>query len=322
MVEPGFYKPFEKADFSYSQCFLCGINLNKGNSSDEHIFPKWLQKKFNLWDQSLTILNQTRVPYRHLTIPCCKECNGNYLSKMEKRFRSILDSRFENLTKEDEKVVFQWTSKLLYATLFKELSLLVDRSKPDLGKILDPEFIESYSTLHLFLQSIRVPTEFDDPKPWSIFIFNYNDSEFDYINDINALCVCIKFGEIGVSIVFEDNNCVEGFLEKMKGLRNYRLNHVQFLEVSAHIFYAKKLAENVPTYMTVYNKGNGIMRIKSLRSISSRKWDNEEYAAVFEQILSFRNITEGLPILNKENALTTYLVDDDGTMLLHKISKN
>lgn len=322
MEEPGFYRPFEQSHFTNNECFLCGEKLQKENRSDEHIFPKWLQKRFNLWNQSLTVLNRTKIPYRHLTIPCCTECNGNHLSKMENKFRSLLDSNFENLTEKDEKVIFQWTSKLLYGTLYKELTLLNDRSKPSLGNILTPDFVESYSALHLFLQSIRIPTEFEDPKPWSIFIFNYHDNGFDYINDINALCVSLKLGDIGISIVFEDNSCVEGFMKKLKGLRCFKLNHLQFLEVSAHIFYTKHLAANVPTYLTVYNTERKIMQTRTFRNITSRKWNDAEYASVLEQLLGFKNIKEGLPILNEDGLLTTYLVGDDGIPFLHKLRDN
>ena len=37
------YDPFKSMTFTYDKCFLCGETLNKENSSDEHVFPKWSQ---------------------------------------------------------------------------------------------------------------------------------------------------------------------------------------------------------------------------------------------------------------------------------------
>jgi hypothetical protein len=137
--------------FDDESCFLCGKECDL--KSVEHIFPKWLQHKYNLWDKKLTISNGTQIPYRLLTVPCCSKCNNVHLSQMEEKFRTLLENSFENLDIEDEKIIFQWTAKILYATRYKKLSLQVNRTKPNLVKILSRTELESYSTLHLSLQS-------------------------------------------------------------------------------------------------------------------------------------------------------------------------
>src|SRR5713226_5139659 len=73
----------ERRRFGRSICFLCGRRLSPKNRSDEHVFPKWLQSRFSLWNQTLTLLNGTHIPYRSLTIPCCIECNTLHLSLIE-----------------------------------------------------------------------------------------------------------------------------------------------------------------------------------------------------------------------------------------------
>ena len=35
--------------YTRNRCFYCG-RLLRGQNSREHVFPKWLQEKFNLWD--------------------------------------------------------------------------------------------------------------------------------------------------------------------------------------------------------------------------------------------------------------------------------
>jgi len=35
----------------------------------EHVFAKWLQQDFNLWNQRMFLRNGTSIRYRQLTIP-------------------------------------------------------------------------------------------------------------------------------------------------------------------------------------------------------------------------------------------------------------
>lgn len=64
-------------------CFLCGQDFDTGELGQEHVFAKWLQGKFNLWDRTLVLLNGTQIPYRNLKIPACGACNNVSLSKVE-----------------------------------------------------------------------------------------------------------------------------------------------------------------------------------------------------------------------------------------------
>ena len=59
------YSPFETMTFTYDKCFLCGEPLTKENNSDEHVFPKWLQHKFNLWEKESRQNNRKKLFCRH-----------------------------------------------------------------------------------------------------------------------------------------------------------------------------------------------------------------------------------------------------------------
>lgn len=319
-AQPSFYKPFTSSDFSYERCFLCGNSFKDVERTDEHIFPKWVQHKFDLWNKSLRLINGTTIQYRYLTIPCCKECNGIHLSKMEENFIALINKRFLELTEDDEKVIFQWTAKILYGTLYKELSLLLDRKETNLGNILKPDVVEGYQSLHLFLQSIRISTVFYKPKPWSIFIFEYENDTFHYMNDIQRLCFSIKLGDIGITIAFEDNNLIEKYLIKLKELRKFKLNEIQFIEVSTNVFYAKSLAESIPTYLSDYFEPTGTLNVRTLNSIRGREWNNEEYSHMLEYMWKREGYNIEGP-LYKDGNITTALVDVDGAPLIHKVQK-
>lgn len=315
-----FYSPLSADDFLYERCFLCGINIVPANKTVEHIFPKWLQHRYTLWDEELIILNNTKIKYRFLTVPCCKECNNVHLAALESKFSVLHDRKFENLTFEDELVVFQWSIKILYSTMYKELSLKFDRANPSLGNILQPKILESYRMLHLFLQSLRVKTVFHHPKPWSLFVFNLEKDDFDYTNDILGLGFSIKFGNVGNTIVFEDNNIISDYLYLFNHLNDYKLSDLKFWEVTMRIFFAKRHMRLTPTYIHSYNTETEQLDIHTLNSFGNPEWDDELFSYYFEALLSKRGYEDLLP-LYKDNMLKTFLVDADGELYVRKIKR-
>lgn len=311
-----FYRNFREETFSSDSCFLCGNNCN--SKTAEHIFPKWLQKRFNLWDEKLNISNGTDIPYRLLTVPCCSECNNEHLSRLEEKFKRLLDRSFENLNLEDEKTIFQWTGKILYATRYKELSLLINRSNPNLGKILIPKELESYSALHLFLQSIRFKTIFKHKRPWSIFIFKCLEDNYFYHNMLTSMCLSMKFGKISLTIVYEDNNLISEFMGVFKNLRNYEINFAQYLEINAHIFYSAILKENVPKYVSNFNQKTETLTVNTIGALRSRKWNDKEYSINLDYLFNHCGIDIGGPSYKEDGNITTFLIDDNNERLILK----
>jgi hypothetical protein len=84
--------PKRTVRFAASNCFFCSAPLRSKGSSEDHVFPKWLQNRFKLWNQRLDLINTTSMPYRQLAIPCCKACNGVHLEKLEKIMQSAFES--------------------------------------------------------------------------------------------------------------------------------------------------------------------------------------------------------------------------------------
>jgi hypothetical protein len=260
-----FYNPFDAMSFTYDRCFLCGHELGQKKTT-EHVFPKWLQQKFNLTNQKIHLLNRTTIPYRKLTIPCCQSCNTKYLAKVEDTVKQYYQKGFSEFAKIDKLLVFQWIAKIFYGLLFKELSLPIERSDPTQGFITNPEFLSQLRMLHLFLQSVRKPFEFSVSHPWSIFIVEthtYGDErDFDYHDEIFSLVFSIRMGEIGIIACLEDNGAQEelfsNYFEKFKGIK---LHPIQFDELVAKVVYKRHLMNRVPKYVVGFppNEGDRVL---------------------------------------------------------------
>lgn len=317
-----FYNPFDSMSFKYDRCFLCGHSL-KGKKSSEHVFPKWLQNRYSLWNQEIHLLNRSTIPYRKLTIPCCRTCNSVYLSPLENTIQTYHEKGFPEFIKLDRIKIFQWIAKIYYGLLFKELSLLVDRSDPNYGTITSPDLLQELRTLHTFLQSIRMPFEFVNFHPWSIFLIEthiYGDErDFDYHDEIFTLTFSIRIGEVGIIACLEDNGAQEEmFSDYFNRFKGIKLHPVQFDELVAKVTYKRALMNRIPKYMMMLPEEEGqkvTVWASPLQGLSTKpvfdEWNQRDYAAY----LAFQLNKYGIQfedIFKEPNLVRSILVNENG----------
>ncbi len=191
-------------------CFLCG--KQGGKITQEHVFPKWLQRRFELWNQKIDLLNETYIQYRNLRIPCCSICNNEDLSRLESTVSSAVDAGYEACLALDEAIWHLWVGKLFYGILRKEISLLRNRACPNEGPIISAQTLKSFSNLHLFLQGIRGLHDFCEDRPYSVLVCNLHDlgprRNYFFRDSLPCMTSSIRMGEVGIVVVFEDAGCV------------------------------------------------------------------------------------------------------------------
>jgi len=142
------YDPSTDRPLTRDHCFLCGVVLTDQNRTDEHVFPRWLQKDFELWDARLNLLNGTSIPYRQLKIPCCSDCNAGHLGALEQEVQLACRQGPGSFCSLDRSRIYQWLLKMFYGVMFQEVFLVLDRKDPDSGSILPREFFEEFNTCH------------------------------------------------------------------------------------------------------------------------------------------------------------------------------
>lgn len=314
---------FERLSLSNDKCFLCGSGEE---ITQEHVFPKWLQHRYALWDKKLTLLNDTQIKYRQLTIPCCRDCNGVHLGRIENQISGAVSSGFQECSSLSDVTVYQWAGKIFFGILRKELTLLVDRKNKTAGTIAPEKLVQSFSALHLFLQSIRQPFVFQQPPPYSVLIAHLHCNEhvpsYDFRDNLTHQLVQFRLGDLGIIVVFEDCgiilNSYGRFLVEVGGRK---LMQIQFDELYAKTLYQKSLIEYSPRYMTVSNVDpNETSTVRELSgSAFVNKWNQEEYANVFRSLVE-QNYGHSAPEIEfrAPNLVSTWmntLVDEDGAVI-------
>jgi len=114
------FTPENPPQFGREFCFLCSAGLPADRNTDEHVIPKWVQERYKLWNQKLTLLNNTTIPYRQLTIPCCKTCNNVHLGKIELEMQKACVAGAEAVRALPIETLFIWAGKILYGLLYRE----------------------------------------------------------------------------------------------------------------------------------------------------------------------------------------------------------
>lgn len=192
-------------------CFIC----SSAADTEEHIIPKWLQNKYNLWNQSITLPNQTRIFYRQLKIPCCSNCNNNILSPIETRIESGIATAEE---------IWRWGAKIHFGLLHKDDFLEWDRKNPGykIGQVIrrdDPIEIDRHLIHSIHGDFTTYPSPFG-----SVYAFLFEkESEYNFIHLNNPPGLCISLGYIGYVIFISDT----GSLKRQSSIEEMYEKHLE-----------------------------------------------------------------------------------------------
>lgn len=305
--------------YDQKTCFLCARKLENLEATEEHVIPRWAQKRYQLWNQELILLNDTSIRYRQLTVPCCKECNTYRLQPIELSMAHAVLKGPQTVRAMGWKTLFLWLGKIFYGILYRELFLLFDRTSKNDITIVTPEMLKQYEAHILFLQQARETIKLIDFCPGSFFIFRIQKLgspkyQWDFCDNIETLFIAIRMGEVGVIGLLQDGGAQQYYDDAYRELLDHPLHPVQFRELCAHFSYRSTLATRTPKYFTIeaaphqtYQLPLGGLSMKPL----FEGWDLATYAKylsfytgasyekVFEppdKILSFLRDEEGKPI--------------------------
>lgn len=313
----GIFKQIECHTYTPDKCFLCGRVLNEKNKTEEHVIPKWLQKEFNLWDQEIKLLNGTFLTYRHLTIPCCLECNNIHLEPFEKKVRETYLGGYVAFQKLDKETIFLWLGKIYFGIMYRELFLKLDIKDKQKGTITDAEYLKTFNSHFLFLQGIRGNHSFKDCFPASIHVFktqkpNNKEGQWDFMDSHNALFISIRMGEIGIISPLQDFGATKQMEDLLDHHRDIDLHPLQFREMTAKILYKRLLMNRTPKFVSFQNGHNAETVLLPIIGLSSRSmfsdWDNNTYSKFLSEIT-------GVPLSlcqPEKDKVWTWLMDSKG----------
>jgi hypothetical protein len=250
------------------------------------VVPKWVLRRYNLWDASITLLNGHALLYRRLTIPCCKTCNGTHLARLEREVQRAVVGGFSQVDALSHETLFLWLGKIFYGLLYREN--LMHRSPRDRRRrrLVPRSSLTALSTHHQFLQGIRLPVRWVSPIPASVFVVPLQapatpEHCFDLRDNQFAMTISIRLGEVGIIAALQDGGAQRDmFFPLLERFRRHPLHPMQFVELTAEFFYKVSLARRFPSFMTIGTPTEvQVMQIPWATNANHFwPWDNRAYA--------------------------------------------
>ncbi len=283
------YNPFKSFNFSNRSCFLSGQQLSTEEEKIQ-VFPQWLMSRYNLEDKPFKLLDESMATYKDLKIPCSAHINEAFLEPLETEIAAAFDAGYDAIKKLDGLKLFQWAGKLLYGIIFNEIQSGVKLQHAQGEEFnISQAIIHKFSNLHLMLQSINQPVNFEGFKPYSIFLFRVdnNPEEFGYRDEINTLTFSLRIKDFGLIICLQDNGANRIYhKEILEKIEHEVLHPIQFEEFCGRVFYSAYLFNRLPEYNILSVGDEVFIEAMPLRGISSKPlfddWINKTYGQVLE----------------------------------------
>ncbi|MDB5141670.1 MAG: hypothetical protein JWQ66_383 [Mucilaginibacter sp.] len=272
--------------FQNGKCPICATALTKSNQTKEHVFPQWMLKAFDLYDEKLVLLNKTSIPYRAITVPFCQKCNGERFSALEETVKNIILSG--KIKKQEQYPVVIWLIKIYLSLRNLEQRLPLDRKVSGGNMILPENFFEDQNqVMYALLQTYHPDTEFVGGYPWSLFSYKISKRAVDkfWFGDSFAWpFISIRLGDIGIVCLLTDGGGQTLALKEMyDNLKRVSLKTIQFAELAARHLSWEQQRDYIPRFTTAYGENLPVTIVNHTTVIRYRPIDIPGYHLLLQQ---------------------------------------
>jgi hypothetical protein len=247
-----FYDPFDGMRFGARQCFLCGTPTTPGVDAVP-VFGEWLMNRYHLHERQIKLLDLSIVAYKDLQIACCSRCRTQHVEPLEEQVQHAADQGVTGLRSLDDKTLFLWLGKMMYGVLVTELlNELEPLAVPQYPLAENAKMLRRFQAFFQPFQALRIPVEFDDFTPSSVFVVEVDpaqdDMPFEYDDDLSTLAFSIKLDNAVITACLVDNGIIRQAMRRVYQDAQRPLHPVQVAEFKARVYYAAYILNVVPDY--------------------------------------------------------------------------
>jgi len=251
-------------------CFICLEHNSSKSFNDEHVLPKWILKKFKLFDKTINLPNNSKFRYGQYVIPCCVDCNTRLSEVYEIPLSNLLKLPFDEIIeqiKKDQKIIqkiYHWMSLIFIKTHIKT-TLLKKFLNPKRGTGKIGDDIEWAYLHHIYLMSrvhyTNATVNNDVYGSTLIFSAMNEDSNegFDFVDSWVTRSIFIKIDEIAIICCLDDGKAGISFISRWIDKLESPLHPLQLKEILAHLGYINLNLAERPTFQSRHNKVHQII---------------------------------------------------------------
>ena len=306
------YDPFDTMRFGPTRCFLSGVTVETDDTIP--VFAEWLQTRYALAGRPIVLLDQRTVELQELALPLSPALRPR-VQALEETVAAAAAQGPEALRALGDETLFLWLGKMFYGIFITEL--LNEQEpliKPKYPLTENSTLLRRFQTFFQLLQGLRVPTEYSDFVPGSVFVLEvdaaFEQPEFEYDDDLNTLVFSMKLGSAVVVGCLVDT----GLIGQAMG-RVYA-DPAQVAEFKARVYYAAHLLNVVPDiYPRAPRPGDTTLVFDALLDDVSASifnpWENPSYANALAELTQRWGLTYAAITANPDEPLSL-LYDAEG----------
>lgn len=328
-----------------THCPLCGRAFSRFPSTEEHIFPQWLQHHHDLWNRRLTIPNFIGKTYKTVKIGICERCNGKTFGKLESQLAPLFTGSdpYAEATCVDSDTLAIWLGKIFWLLIRKSHSVVDFRTRdlPEPERIIPDALLPG--TLFLGMIERCFATRKDiascyatDPpfpeffygRPYSLYRFRIDTRDsrretFDFADNPFVLGVAMRSHNLGLICLFDGGVHYRFRSWDYAYLADEALHPVQFSEVIARMMYEQTLLHEDATRVTYYwNKllNSVIAQLHTSRNFLPYEQERHD-PALLAEFIGRHTAQDPGQILQPDGAVFTCLHDKEQNFLRFAVTE-
>ena len=310
------YDPFAGMRFGPDTCFLSG----QPATTTVPVFAEWLQDRYDLADRHIVLLDQSTITYPELRLPATSAV-AERIAALEADVAAAAALGPAALRALGPDTLYLWLGKMFYGIfiteLFREQEPLI---KPKYPLAENAALLRKFQAFFPLLQGLRVPVEYADFVPGSVFVLEVDPAEdatrFEYDDDLNTLVFSVKLDSAVLVATLGDIGLIGQAMRRVYADAQRPLHPVQVAEFKARVYYAAHLLAVVPDiYPRAPRPGDEKLvfdaLIDDVSSVIFNPWENSAYSQALAELWQRWGITLEQVRQNPEQPLSL-LYEADG----------
>lgn len=243
-----------------SCCFICGAQAASKEFNNEHVLPRWILERYNLFNKTMILPNGQKHRYGTYTIPCCKDCNSLLGESIETPMSEMLRGSYSEVVQKielNQELLFIWLCLLFVKIHLKDKFLRANLDyREEQYSIAEGcgYFWPEVHHIHAVARSVYSGAGLTTGVIGSIIVLPIQDptttDQFDWMDITNDQTVIVRIGNVGIVAVLNDaGECTIGvrdFLLRIQG----SIGTTQLRELGARMATANADLVNRPSFGT------------------------------------------------------------------------
>jgi hypothetical protein len=318
-------------------CFLCGASPETKVFNDEHIIPKWVLRKLNIYKEKITLPNKAKIPYERYVVPCCEECNSFLGEKVECDIQSAFENGYESLNeyiiKNGSKKLFLWIALIFFKTHLKDSYLRKHLDKRNGSESIASDYDWSFMHhVHCLVRTLKTGVEFDNRCFGSMIILPAKSSskcpQFDYCDTYASNTLMLRIGDVAIVSVLDDS-CASSYFfkpycEKITGA----CSPIQLREVLAHLTLINNKLKYRPRFFTKFDRFTQKVSISTelpdvveLNEFTNKEFGEVLYNKVHDYIGKVTSLDGNFTEHNVKNGNYRFILGLDGEFISNSLEE-